>query len=162
MNLSSHLIVFVLSCLIIVSCGASNQESQQSEKPELGKEHIAMDTPVPIPPNHCKVRATVVSIDKTMKGTSEKDPCGKAPCLSTVRIDSILGYGSAFPGGLTVGQVISVKFAHTLNPTKETQPEIIPPLPGLTNGSAFEALIRGSHAMGKTEPEFTVYGYQKK
>ncbi len=121
-----------------------------------------MDPGPTIPPNNCKVIATVEAIDRTLKGANEKDPCGKAPCMATVRIDSVLGFGSAFPSTMTAGKKIQVKFALTLSSTKEMLPEVTPALPGLSVGSKFEALINGSIEMGKTEPLFTIYGYAKK
>lgn len=149
--------------IILVSCKSSYTEKQQEEAIETGKkENIAMDIPKPIPPNHCKVIATIEFIDQTMKGMNEKDPCGKAPCMATVRIDSILGYGSAFGYPLSPGQNILARFAHTLNPTSETQPDVKPALPGLSVGSTFEALVNASPVMGKSDPSYSIYGYSKK
>ena len=110
-------------------------------------------------PGTCRVLAMVEAIDRTLKGTSEKDPCGKAPCMATIKIDSVLGYGSAFPAVLAPGMRLSVKFAHTLNPTKDVWPDILPPLPGLRVGVKFEALVSGQAAMGKTDPDYTIYRY---
>lgn len=152
----------ILTLFILPSCGASKQESSHSEQIQAAKEKKIINIPPPIPPNNCKVIATVETIDQTLKGTGEKDPCSKAPCLATVRIDSVLGFGSAFPSTMSAGKKIQVKFALTLSSTKEMLPEVTPALPGLSAGSRFEALINGSIEMGRTEPLFTIYGYEKK
>ncbi len=147
--------------IILLACGTSKQEKVQGE--QTAKEKLVINPPPPGPaPGTCKIVATVETIDKTLKGTSEKDPCGKAPCMATIKIDSVLGYGSAFPTVLGLGKRLTVRFAHSLNPTKDVWPEIQPPLPGLRVGAKFEALINGASLMGKTEPEFTIYSYVTK
>lgn len=113
-------------------------------------------------PNTCRVVATIEAIDRTLKGTSEKDPCGKAPCMATIRIDSVLGCGSAFPAVLQSGKKLTVRFAHTLNPTKDVWPEIQPPLPGLRVGYKFEAALSAAEALGKNEPEYSIARYEVK
>ncbi len=115
-----------------------------------------------VPPGNSRIAATVVSIDNALKGTGEKDPCGKAPCIATVRIDSVLGYGSAFPKTFGAGQTISIKFANTLRPTAKDYPDVKPALPGLNVGSRFVALVSGEMEVGKTEPAYVIYGYEKK
>lgn len=152
----------MLSGSLLIGCGASKQDGGRAEEIRAAKERMVMDPAPTIPPNNCKVIATVEAIDRTLKGANEKDPCGKAPCMATVRIDSVLGFGSAFPSTMSAGKKIQVKFALTLSSTKEMLPEVTPALPGLSVGSTFEALINGSIEMGKTEPLFTIYGYTKK
>ncbi len=140
----------------------SNPDSQCSEQIETAKERIALSIPPTIPPNNCRVIATVESVDKRLSGANANDPCGKAPCIAIVRIDTVIGYGAAFPKLLSAGQKLIVKFAHTLGQTKQIMPEVEPPLSGLDVGSQFEALVNGSLAMGSSDPTFTVYGYVKK
>jgi hypothetical protein len=151
----------LLSGMLLISCGTSKEERGHSDDSRVVKEHMVIHAPVPIPPNNCRVIATIESIEKTFEGANDKDPCGKAPCLATVRIDSVLGFGSAFPSSMSAGKIIRVRFALTLNSTKEILPEVLPALPGLSVGSRFEALINGSMAMGRPDPVFTVYGYEK-
>lgn len=121
-----------------------------------------MDTPPPIAPNTCKVVAIVESIDQTLRGTNEKDPCGKAPCTATIRIDSVIGYGSAFPKTFSAGGRLQARFAFTLNATKEMMPDVKPALPGLRVGSKFIAAISATAAMGNSEPSYTIYSYEAK
>lgn len=157
-----HFLASFMSGFLLVSCGTSNHEGRHSEQIETVKERTGMDIPPTIPPNNCRVIATVELIDKRLTGANVNDPCGKAPCIATVRIDSVIGYGSAFPKLLSAGQKLVVKFAHTLSETKQDFPEVKPPLPGLDVGSQFEALVNGSIVMGASEPVFTIYGYERK
>jgi hypothetical protein len=161
MKLIDNCSSILLSGMLLISCGTSKEERGHSDDSQVAKERMVIRSPVPIPPNTCRVIATIQSIELTSEGANDKDPCGKAPCLATVRIDSVLGFGSAFPSSMSSGKIIQVKFVLTLNSTKEILPEVTPALPGLSVGSRFEALINGSMAMGKTEPVFTIYGYEK-
>ena len=86
----------------------------------------------------------------------------KRPARQQSRFESILGYGSAFPTPLAPSQKIVVKFAFTLNATREILPDVKPALPGLSIGSKFEGLVSAASVMGKPEPSFTIYGYNKK
>ncbi len=151
----------LLSGLLLIDCGASKEERDRADSTRIANERTVILASTPIPPNHCRVVATILSIEKPVEGSNGKDPCSKAPCLATVRIDSLLGYGSAFPSTMSPGKRIQVKFALTLNSTKELLPEITPALPGLSVGSRFEALINGNIEMGKTEPVYTIHGYEK-
>ena len=122
-----------------------------------------MKTPSPpIAPGTCKVIATVERINPTLKGVSANDPCSKAPCSASVKIDSILGYGSAFPKSFAAGEIVNVRFTNTLNPTKEMFPDIKPALPGLRVKDSFEAVIGGAETAGSSEPSYTIYTYEKK
>lgn len=162
MNHSHHFPALALSGLLLLSCATSKQDSSHAELIESAKQKIAMDIPPPIAPNTCKVVATVEAIDKMLKGTNEKDPCGKAPCTATIRIDSVIGYGSAFPKTFSAGGRLQARFAFTLSATKETMPDVKPALPGLRVGSKFTAAINASVAMGNSEPSYTIYSYEVK
>ena len=151
-----------LSGLLLISCGTSKEGRDNADGTRVSTERMDMSVPTPIPPNHCRVIATIVSIEKALEGANDKNPCSKAPCLATVRIDSLLGYGSAFPKVLSAGQQLRVKFAFTLHGTKELMPEVKPPLPGLAEGSSLKADIRGTSGMGDAEPTFVIYGYEKR
>ena len=86
MNHFHHLRAVALTSILLLSCGSSQQENTHADQLQGAKEKIAMDTLPPIPPNNCRVIATVESIDKTLKGANDKDPCGKAPCTATIKI----------------------------------------------------------------------------
>ncbi len=155
------IIASLFATFVFNSCGSSRHETLQTGKKNT--EHEMIKNPPPGPaPGTCKIIATVETIDRMLKGTGDNDPCSKAPCSATIRIDSVLGYGSAFPKPLLVGQLLRVRFAHTLNPTKEMWPDVKPSLPGLRIKDTFEAIVTGSMTMGNSEPSFTIYGYEKK
>ncbi len=162
MKLIDNCFSALLWSMLLISCSTSKEARDHADGLQVAKERMVMGAPTPIPPNHCRVIAAIESIEKPFEGANDKDPCGKVPCLATVRIDSVLGFGSAFPSGMSAGKTIQVKFALTLSSTKEMLPEVTPALPGLSVGSRFEALINASIEMGKTEPLFTIYGYEKK
>lgn len=102
----------------------------------------------PIPPNHCRIVGTVVAIDQSLKSSDPQSPCSKAPCLATVRVDSILGYGSAFGNPIAVGRQVEVMFGFTLSPTKEILPQLTQAYPGLKVGSSFAANVRSDERRG--------------
>jgi hypothetical protein len=114
----------------------------------------------PLPPNTCRVRSTVVAIDTSFTDASSSDPCAKFPCKATVRIDEVVGYGSAFDRTLSAGQTVTVTFAYTLVPTRLTYPDMKPGLPGLEVGSSFIADVEGGAVgIGDTAPWIRVKMY---
>jgi hypothetical protein len=152
------MIAAIGAALMCNSCGTSKQDQMESKKES--NQGAIPTPPLGPPPNTCLVHARVDEINRTLSSANEKDPCSKAPCLATITIDSVLGYGSAFPAILTAGAKISVKFLHTLNPTKDVWPEIQPPLPGLRVGYRFKALMSGSVALGKKDAEYSISRYE--
>ena len=117
-----------------------------------------------IPPGHCRITGTIISIDSTLERGSSKDPCSIKPCNAEVRIDSILGYGSAFPPLLT-GSLIRLHFYFTLSPTtKELLPNMSEFYPGLKTGSSFLGDIEPVIRKGKNNKikQFAIYGYTVK
>jgi hypothetical protein len=117
----------------------------------------------PIPPNTCRVVLTILSIDPRLQSSIPDDPCSKAPCHATVRVDSILGYGSAFGNPFSIGEVIAVQFAFTVSPTKELLPTLSRHYPGVNSGARLSTDIqsRGDilEAEGK-QARFLIYGYR--
>ncbi|MER3524542.1 MAG: hypothetical protein C4326_10880 [Ignavibacteria bacterium] len=157
MHLARVPLLPIIIALIAVSCSSSKQEKAQTEGSEgsVSSKH----TPEVIPPNACRIVATIVEVDSSLKGTSEKDPCSKAPCNATVRIDSVLGYGSAFPKPIGEGSVLRVRFALTLAATDKLSPDIKPALPGLRRGERFKADLTAMPTMGSSEPSYTIQTY---
>jgi len=114
----------------------------------------------PLPPNTCRVRSTIVAIDTSFTDASSSDPCAKFPCKATVRIDEVIGYGSAFDRTLSAGQTVAVTFAYTLVSTRLTYPDMKPGLPGLEVGSSFIADVEGGAVgIGDTAPRIRVKTY---
>ncbi len=142
-------VLILLAALLLVSCRSSKPA------PALVGE--------PIPPNQCRVVATIVSIDSLVRSYDPKDPCSKAPCIATIRVRKIIGYGAAFPAPLSADDVIAVKFAFTTGPTREVFPEMTEFYSGVRSGSTIEAnLVAFGASKGKPggDPSYTIYGYQ--
>lgn len=156
MKLARLAIISTVVSVISLSCSTSKQEQSASRQ---GQEE-ALAPPSPLAPNTCRLIGTIVEIDAKLAGTDPKDPCSKAPCFAVVRIDSVVGYGSAFPTSLGVGATMRTRFAHTLAATKDVLPEVSPALPGLHAGSRIKADVSATTALGSKEPSFTIYAYE--
>ena len=141
--------VFCVCSSFLISCGSSRsiQEGmEQSDSPSK-----IQPAGEPIPPNHCRIVGTVVGIDQTLNSSDPQSPCSKAPCSATVRVDSILGYGSAFGGSIAAGRQVQMSFGLTLSPTKGIFPQLTQSYPGLKVGASFVANVRlGEELGGKT------------
>ena len=62
-----------------------------------------------IPPNTCRVKATVVELDSSKLIPYSTKPCEIAPCTRIIRIDSIIGYGSDFGSSLVLKNLFFIK-----------------------------------------------------
>jgi len=158
--------VLTILCLSFLSCRATHQEknSQNDSKPGLSQKQIVPLGEM-IPPNKCRLVGTIVAIDSGWRSAKTDEPCSKVPCRSTVRVDSIIGYGQGFPGVLSRSDEIPVKFVFTLGSTKDLFPNMSEFYPGLRVGSTFTADIEGSiaPAIDKVNvPAYQVYGYKVK
>ena len=130
--------------LLILSC-RSSQDQVRKEEAQIQQ---PADVGPGVPPGHCRIVGTVISISNTLSAKAE-DPCSKSPCMASVKVNEIIGYGSAFTSPLSMGKEIQVRFTFTLAPTKEMYPQMSPPLPGLAVGSRFQAdLSIGDMAIG--------------
>ncbi len=107
-----------------------------------------------IAPNEARIRGTITAIYEERSGSG---PCAQAPCAATVRVDSVLGYGSAFPRPISRGEHLDVRFAFTLAPTAELDMNLDDSYPGLELGSSFRADVQGQMSPGG--PSFVVYSY---
>ena len=113
-----------------------------------------------IPPNACRILATVVAIDTSLDRESLTDPCSKFYCKAAIRIDSVQGYGSAFVRPLNAGDVVPITFLYTLAPSRRAYPDMKPELPGLDRGDSFVADIDGGGVgIGGIALGFTVGTY---
>ncbi|MEX1138539.1 MAG: hypothetical protein WEB33_10200 [Bacteroidota bacterium] len=154
----NRILLALLGALAIATLGCkSSQEKKSEDNAEMQKPA----EPGPgVPPGHCRIIGTVVSIDPSLS-TMTDDPCAKAPCVATVKVDEIVGYGSGFVGNLGKGSEVKVRFQYTLTPTSEMFPAMSPPLPGLDTGSKFQADVRMNNAlMGSDQVTYVVDRYQ--
>lgn len=146
---------FLAGALVATGGSCAGSEDRQLNRPIAGD----------INPGEVRAVCTVVGIDSTRTARAG-DPCSTYPCFATIRIDSVLGYGSGFPRPLSAGESISARFAFTLAPSNEAMPNIATPLPGLEEGDAFMADIRvhptPGAGTGTGDPKFVVYDYVKR
>ncbi|MFC1553579.1 hypothetical protein ACFL7D_02995 [candidate division KSB1 bacterium] len=127
------------------------------QKPEVLSDDIS--------PNHCRIEARIISIDKTPVSTNPSDPRSKVPSRAQVNIVKVIGYGSAFGSPLPAGKEITVDFAFTLNPTKDIFPDMTASYPGLKEGNVFIADLEAREVLsreGGTNISYKVYGYEIK
>ncbi len=153
--------------LILVSIGATGcSGSRVSLRPKGEQERNGPGEPdrtIQISPGHCRIVGTIVSIDSVLDKDVPRDPCSIEPCNANVRVDSVIGYGNAFPP-LSPGNIIEVHFYFTLAPTtKDLFPDLTEFLPGLQAGSTFtgdiDAIPRPKQSAGSKI--YGIYGYRK-
>lgn len=91
-----------------------------------------------ISPGFAQIIGTVLKIKPGLDTNKTNSPCGKVPCITVVKIDSILGYGSAFGKPLNRDTNIKLKFMFT---TQETTKKLFPNInkyyKGVNVGSQF-------------------------
>ncbi len=154
-------ILFMLCVFFLAGCSHDIIKQDNKNINSTGKRNVWRNNN--IAPGHCRIAGTIVSIDSTLDKSSAKDPCSRKPCNAVVRVDSILGYGSAFPPLLT-GNLIQIHFYFTLSATtKDLFPNMTEFYPGLTVGSSFigdiEMVIR-LNENNKTN-RYAIYGYRQ-
>ena len=116
-----------------------------------------------IPPNTCRVKATVVELDSLELIPHSTKVCEIAPCTGIIRIDSIIGYGSDFGSSLVLNDKIPVRFLFTSGPTKEVYPDSKKDLPGLSKNISFTADINSINVIsvgGKRLHEYIIGEYE--
>ena len=116
-----------------------------------------------IPPNTCRVKATVVELDSLELIPHSTKVCEIAPCTGTIRIDSIIGYGSDFGSSLVLNDKIPVRFLFTSGPTKEVYPDSKKDLPGLSKNISFTADINSINVIsvgGERLHEYIIGEYE--
>jgi hypothetical protein len=162
-----RVLILVLLCCSVVSCGLKNHRTAG-----LKEDGAAQDSTVnwdsgiigtPIPPNHCRIIGVVAAVEDIAASASAPEQCSQAPCWAIIRVESVLGYGSAFGSPLTHGSEILVHFPFTLMPTKEIFPQLDTQFPGLSAGSRFLADLEAQYRPGTgsdTTVKYVVYGYQ--
>lgn len=170
MIMSSRKVYAVVIAFILLGCSGSGDPPETAENQS---ENTQPSASVPIQtiaesnisPNHCRIIGTIVAIDETLTSLDSSNPCSKAPCRATVRIESVIGYGSAFGAPLATGRDIEVSFRFTLNPTKDLIPNMTEDYPGLQVNSRFLADVESIEVMAQEKEggiEYVIYGYEIK
>jgi hypothetical protein len=149
-----------LAIVVLTGLAACASQSDKSVRDEGQKPRPIAAQGERIAPGKCRMVGTLTSIDTTLEATG---PCSKAPCRATVRVDSVLGYGSAFGAPVAVAAQIAVHFAFTVAPTtSDLFPNMTERLPGLQVGSKFQTDIESRLEMGSTgnRPTYLIYDYK--
>ncbi len=144
-------IFLVLTIVLLAGCKSSEQSGS-----DTGPKVKAPD----ISPNFARIEGTIVSIDPEPVTKRQNDPRSKAPGRARIKIDKVLGYGSAFPGIISSGKEIDVVFKYTLSPTKDLFENMEKHLPGLEVNSKFKADLECVEAMNN-KLEYSIYQYTK-
>jgi hypothetical protein len=158
---SWHIALFSWLIVVMVSSSCtSSKEQAATHRDTTSLSAGPSPTNDQLPPNSCRVHATIIAVDTSLKRDTPTDPCSKFFCAATVRIDSVLGYGSSFSRPVSAGDTVSVTFLYTLAASSLVFPDMRPGLPGLSSGSAFVADIGESgRGMGGAPVGYTVRLY---
>ena len=154
-------LIAILSISLILGC-AGNKNTISKKNSDGDVKALRLPTHQ-IPPGHCRITGTIISIDSTLEKGSSKDPCSIKPCNAVVKIDSIIGYGSSFPP-LQLGGFISIHFYFTLSATNNN---LFPALkvfyPGLSAGSSFigDVTVLRELNKGFKQRRYGIYDYKK-
>jgi hypothetical protein len=147
--------------MALAGLAACASQTDKSVRQETQKLRPISEQGERIAPGKCRIVGTIVAIDSTMEATG---PCSKAPCRAVVRVDSVLGYGSAFGNPVALQGQIPVRFAFTLAPTtKDLFPNMTDRFPGLALGSRFQTDLESAVEMKSTggRPWYLVYDYRR-
>ncbi len=150
----------ILAMIGLLACAAQTDKSVRGEDQRQKLRPIA-EQQTRIAPGKCRIIGTLMAIDSTME---DSGPCSKAPCRATVRVDSVLGYGSAFGNPVSLNARIAVRFAFTVAPTtKDLFPNMTNRLPGLQVGSTFQTDLESQIEMRSagTQSWYLVYDYKR-
>ncbi len=157
----------VLLCCLVVSCGSKNRRTAGLEREGAAQEssagHDSGSIGTTIPPNHCRIIGVVVEIKDVAASSDVPEQCAQAPCWAIVKIESVLGYGSAFGSPLPQGSEILVHFPFTVMPTRAIFPQIETQFPGLSAGSRFFADLEAQYqpeSGNDHSVKYIVYGYE--
>jgi hypothetical protein len=159
--------ILMLSLILVLATGCSDRTKkavkEESDSNKSSPRRPDMDQQVVVAPQRCRIVGTLVEINPELLKEGN-GPCTKFPCRGIVRIDSILGYGSAFGNPLAIGQRVNVHFAFTLAPTKkELFPNMTEAYPGLEVNSRFKADVESLPEMNTSADRirYQVYDYLK-
>lgn len=110
-------------------------------------------------PMACKIKGQVTRI---LKGSAESTgPYAHHPCRAKVKILDVYGCGQGVTTLLNKGDVIEVRFAFTLDRTRNIFPSMKTKYPGLKVKDVFVANAEQRLAMNDSN-DYVVYDYLKK
>jgi len=163
-----HYMALILFGMLLLTCGGAGQKTAADSK-KSGGETVQPGLPEKIAPGTCRIIGTITGIDPALTSADPGNPLSKAPGIARVRVDSIIGYGSAFGNPLSAGNEITVLFKFTLSPTKDILPGMTKRYPGLSMNTTFRADVEPVQETpaGEELPDsiwgkcrYAVYGYE--
>lgn len=123
--------VFLLVAVLSISCASPPEAEKKADPPPI---------PAPLAPNTCQFAGTITEILPVEK-TGKQGPCTTVPCLALVRVDRVIGYGSAFGTPIAAGAILRIRFPYTLAPTPALFPTVGDLPPALNKGDSFTATL---------------------
>jgi hypothetical protein len=107
----SSIILLPAALSLLLSCSSSRHDPPATRQPA---DSASVPSPLgaltQIAPGHCRVIATLLSVDTVRSAESGDQPAIGAPAVALVRVDSVLGYGAGFLNPIASGQRITVRF----------------------------------------------------
>lgn len=110
----SSLILLSAALSLLLSCSTSRHDNPATRQ---GADSASIPSPpsplgalTQIAPGHCRVVATLLSVDTARGPDSGNQESIEAPGRAIVRVDSVLGYGAGFLNPIASGQRITVRF----------------------------------------------------
>ncbi len=152
----------LISLLVLFSCNSTHQKKGRVSPGQPQKASSLKIVAQDIPPDHCRIIGTIVSIDAIKKTGNVDDPYSKAPSRAVVRVDSVLGYGQGFIRPLSKSKEVPITFKFTLSPTKDLFKNMTKTYPGLEMGSKFLADVEAQQLLGTESFQYSISGYEVK
>lgn len=147
--------VLLLLPLFLASCAPTPAvEKKPGPPPDV--------VPVPLAPNTCQFSGTITEILPVEK-SARPGPCASVPCLALVRVDRVLGYGSAFGTPIAAGAILRIRFPFTLAPTPQLFPGTRDLPPTLTKGERLTGTLTSSDvpSTGEQTIEYSLTTYSR-
>jgi hypothetical protein len=139
---------FLVICVFFAGCKSPEKNTARLQ---------SQDSPQPM---SCSIEGKIMNILKPTeddKGTT----CYAYPCRATVKILKVNVCGSSVTASPAEGDLVEIKFAHTLHNTKKLFPAMKQQYPGLKKGDEFTAY---AEVRPSADPaiSFVIYHYEVK
>lgn len=108
------LLLMALLATTLFACRSSEQSS--SDAKEMTEVQNPPEPGPGVPPGQCRIVGAIVAVDPILSSDAN-DPCSKAPCKATVKVETVERYGMGFEERIG-NREIEVKFVGTLGEMK--------------------------------------------